>query len=282
VVVRSDNTTVDDSSSTGNVWWDGEWNGHPWWFRPTWDHPVTDTADWVQWGTDRRAGIVWRWQDNSWQRIGRPTNDPPNRPWLPAVIGPGRLDHNPAPVPLNQQPPQNQQPPGAPNQVPVPGQPQVPQVAPQATASVQPGVTAPQQITRPGFRDTQPGNTTGQPGTTPGAPSSSAPTPAPKSDQQPARVGTESGSAGDATRGNTSSTTTGTGSDSSTTENNRTTEGRTGTNDSTASTPTPAPKPDRTDNTRDHSDRSGDTSGSVGVQGGANSTGNHRTTGDQS
>jgi hypothetical protein len=282
VVVRSDNTTVDDSSSTGHVWWDGEWNGHPWWFRPTWDHPVTDTADWVQWGTDRRAGIVWRWHDNDWQRIGRPTDDPANRPWLPTVIGPGRLDHDPATVPLNHQPGTA---PGS-TQFPMPGQPQVPPVAPQATASAQPDVTTPQQITRPDFRDSRPDNTTGQPGATAGEPSSSAPTPAPKPDEQSARSsnGVGSGSTTDTTRGKTSSTTSGSG--SSTTGDNRTTESRTDTNDSTASTPTPAPKPDRTDNTRDHSDRAGDNSSgsdSVGVQGGAtNSTDNHRNTGAQS
>jgi hypothetical protein len=284
VVIQSSNTTVDDSSSNSDVWWDGEWNGHPWWFRPAWDHPVTDTADWVQWGTDRRAGIVWRWQDNGWRRIGRPTDAPANRPWLPAVIGPGRLAHDPGTAPLNQQPlPGAPTPPPVPGQAQLPGQAQVPQVNPQATASAKPDVTAPQQVTRPDFRDPRPGDITGQPGATAGVTSSSAPTAAPtKPDQQPARVGT--GTTGNATRGTDSSTTTVTGPDSSTTEHDRVTENHAGTGGAQASTPTPAPKPNRSDDTRDRTQQSGDNSrgsDSVGVQSGT-STDNHRTTDGQS
>jgi hypothetical protein len=249
VVIRADNTTVQDAASDQMIW-DGSWNGHPWWFRPTWDHPVTDTADWAQWGNDRRAGIVWRWHDNGWQRIGRPDSDPPSRPWLPTVIGQGRLNHDPGAA-------------GGRTQVQMPGQSPLPQVpAPQVTASAQPNVNAP--IARPDFRDSQPGNdvpgtrpddTTGRPGT---MPATTAPTPS--SDQQPTGTAGESSTNRDTNR-----------SDTATTRSTHTDSGTA----STAS-PAPTPRPDTTTQTRDRGNDSTRGSDAGGVSGGVTTRSDER------
>jgi hypothetical protein len=205
------------------MWWDGEWAGHPWWFRPAWDHPITDNVDWVQWGHDRRAGVVWRWENSGWRRIGRPTDDPPDRPWLPREIGPGLLNHEPGRA-------------GGPTQYPMPAQP-APLGVPTGTASAQPDTS--QQIVRPNFRDSRPNDTTGGPtGSAPG------------SDQQPARTSTDTGSDSNTTRNDTSSTPTGSGSadrtnvstptprpqDRSDDLRNRTDQSSTGSTDSTGPT----------------------------------------------
>jgi len=157
VVLRSVHITVE--ASPDHWWCDGEWDGHPWWFRPVWHHPIIDLADWAQWGADRRVGIVWFWEDSGWRRIGRPGDASPDRPWLPVAIGPGKLNHQPSSA-------------TGPTQNPMSGQ-LSPMVDPQGTPSNRPGIGAPQQIQRPNLQP----DTAGSGATT--SPSSPAPSPAP-------------------------------------------------------------------------------------------------------
>ncbi|HEX3612267.1 MAG TPA: hypothetical protein VHU88_11320 [Sporichthyaceae bacterium] len=92
--VRADDSTVGGDPD----WcWDGNWNGHPWWFRPYWDQPVLDRQDWVRWGHDRVVDVAWLWTGSTWDQYGRQgLRVQPSQPWLPTVVSRARLPHEPA------------------------------------------------------------------------------------------------------------------------------------------------------------------------------------------
>jgi hypothetical protein len=100
--IQSDNSDSDDSYA------DGEWNGHPWWYRPIWTHTSSQPAQWAQWGTDRSDGIWWGWDGSSWQRFGtdrpaaaRPTeHGKASQPWIPGQQGVPGVPVDPAVKPI--------------------------------------------------------------------------------------------------------------------------------------------------------------------------------------